>query len=447
MDSLNVYLPMDRRQAISTGGHVPEREVGAALFADISGFSGLTEDLVRRYGTRRGAEEIRAALGRVYGGLIAEVDRYHGSVIGFSGDAITCWFDGRHVNGAVAAGLAMRDAVASSRIGIKVTVALGLVRRAVVGDPAMQVYEVIAGRTVELLAAAASQTRDGEVVIASAESGAIEALTRPADRHAIEGGAWGLVTGRIDAAADPWPEMESSASSIDALKPWLPPGVAFDLTGGPIGTGAEFEAELRPGVSMFVAFSGIDYETDGADERLDVFIRGCQGVLARHEGALVDVTVGDKGSYLSIVFGAPVAHEDDATRAAAAALEIRDLSREADSIASIRIGIASGRICVGTFGGPTRRAFGVQGREVTVAARLMEVAAEAEIILSERVAREGAGRFDLRPRGSVKVKGFGDPLVISELVRARSGVPPRLHGGTPFVRRRVISSDAPRKRG
>src|SRR6266852_5844331 len=75
MDSqlLSAYLPMDRRQVLARKEALPERTSGSALFADISGFTPLTESLVNT--------------------LIAEVDRYHGSVIDFSGDAITCWFD------------------------------------------------------------------------------------------------------------------------------------------------------------------------------------------------------------------------------------------------------------------------------------------------------------------------------------------------------------------
>jgi len=63
------------------------------LFADISGFTPLTEALVRTLGARRGAEELNRQLNEVYDALIAEGDRYGGSVIGFGGDAITCWFD------------------------------------------------------------------------------------------------------------------------------------------------------------------------------------------------------------------------------------------------------------------------------------------------------------------------------------------------------------------
>ena len=48
-----------------------------------------------RAGTRaeRGAEELTRTISQVYTALIDEVHRYGGSVIGFAGDAITCWFD------------------------------------------------------------------------------------------------------------------------------------------------------------------------------------------------------------------------------------------------------------------------------------------------------------------------------------------------------------------
>ena len=44
-------------------------------------------------GPRRAAEEITAQLDRIYEALIAPVHCYGGSVVGFVGDAVTCWFD------------------------------------------------------------------------------------------------------------------------------------------------------------------------------------------------------------------------------------------------------------------------------------------------------------------------------------------------------------------
>jgi class 3 adenylate cyclase len=94
METLSVYLPIDRRQAMARGEPLPDRSDGAAVIADVSGFTPLTEALARELGPQRGAEEITRYLNQVYDALIAEVERYHGSVVGFSGDAITCWFDG-----------------------------------------------------------------------------------------------------------------------------------------------------------------------------------------------------------------------------------------------------------------------------------------------------------------------------------------------------------------
>lgn len=88
----SVYIPTDWRQALARGEILPERTSGAALFADISGFTPLTEALRQALGLWDGAEELTLHLNRVYDALIAQVDRYGGSVVSFAGDAITCWF-------------------------------------------------------------------------------------------------------------------------------------------------------------------------------------------------------------------------------------------------------------------------------------------------------------------------------------------------------------------
>ena len=79
--------------------------------------------------------------------MIAELDRFGGDVIYFSGDAITCWLDGDDGARATACALAMQDddgdAWARSsrrparvvRLAMKVAVAVGPARRFVVGDP------------------------------------------------------------------------------------------------------------------------------------------------------------------------------------------------------------------------------------------------------------------------------------------------------------------------
>ena len=91
--ALHTFLPQDRLRAIANHSSLPDRTSGAALFADISGFTPLTEGLRNTLGPRRGAEELTRHLDAVYTALIAEIERYGGSVIDFAGDSIMCWFD------------------------------------------------------------------------------------------------------------------------------------------------------------------------------------------------------------------------------------------------------------------------------------------------------------------------------------------------------------------
>ena len=56
MPNLSAYLPQDRLRALSRGESLPDRATGAALFADISGFTPLTAALSKELGRKRGAE-------------------------------------------------------------------------------------------------------------------------------------------------------------------------------------------------------------------------------------------------------------------------------------------------------------------------------------------------------------------------------------------------------
>jgi class 3 adenylate cyclase len=66
---LVAYLPQDRQRALALGEDLPERTTGVALFADISGFTPLTEALDRALGARRGAEARVQQINQVYEAL------------------------------------------------------------------------------------------------------------------------------------------------------------------------------------------------------------------------------------------------------------------------------------------------------------------------------------------------------------------------------------------
>ena len=187
MDLLSAYLPMDRRQALYRNEPLPERTAGAAIFADISGFTPLTEMLSRELGPQRGAEELTHHLNQVYDAIINQLHRFGGSVIGFSGDAITCWLDGDDGGRAVACALAMQAAMRTFNqmktaagtmvsLELKTAVSVGNVRRFLVGDPTMQVIEVLCGEPLDRLAAAEHHAGRGEVVVDGKTAALMEGL-------------------------------------------------------------------------------------------------------------------------------------------------------------------------------------------------------------------------------------------------------------------------------
>jgi predicted ATPase/class 3 adenylate cyclase len=213
-------------------------------------------------------------------------------------------------------------------------------------------------------------------------------------------------------------------SQFERLRPWLLPPIYERLRAG-LG---EFLTELRPVAALFLRFGGIDYEADDARARLDAYIRWAQGVLAAYDGLLLQLTIGDKGSYFYAAFGAPSAHEDDARRAALAALELREPPQALAFVDSTQIGISQGTLRAGAYGGATRRTYGVLGDDVNLAARLMQRAMPGEVLVSDRVRQALAGDralrrddlFVLEALPLARLKGMPDPVPVFRLAGARN---------------------------
>ncbi|MEZ4718073.1 MAG: hypothetical protein R2851_18570 [Caldilineaceae bacterium] len=78
---------------LAAGRVLPARAVGSVLAVDISGFTPLTEALVQAWGERAGADAATRHLNAIYGELTTVINRWGGSVVGFSGDGLLCWLD------------------------------------------------------------------------------------------------------------------------------------------------------------------------------------------------------------------------------------------------------------------------------------------------------------------------------------------------------------------
>ena len=430
--NLSVYIPMDRRQALAHGQSLPDHTQGAALFADISGFTTLTESLVGELGPQRGAEELTLHLNEVFTALIAELHDYGGSVISFGGDAILCWFEADNGLRATACALAMQRGLRafvaikmpSGRtvaLAMKVALAVGPARRFVVGDPQLQIMDVLVGATLNHLAIAAHQAQQGEVML---DESVGESL---GDQVDVDG--WRVaenmdrrcgVLKQLKVPVDilPWPLIRPGQLTEDQLRPWLLPQVYNRLQAGH----GEFLAELRPAAALFLRFGDLDYDGDeAAGEKLNAYIREVQRTCARYAGALLQINIGDKGSSLYASFGAPLAHEDDAQRAVLAALDLR----VSTVVSNVQIGISQGLMWTGAYGAAACRTYSILGDEVNLAARLMQAAAPGQILVSKKIRQSlGERTFNWAELPPLEVRGkSGAVEVASPLSRVSFHIP------------------------
>ena len=128
------------------------------------------------------------------------------------------------------------------------------------------------------------------------------------------------------------------------------------------------------------------------------------------------------GDGLMALFGYPVAQENDAERAARAALSIQralaELNRKnagsGKPALNARIGIETGPVVVDAAGE-------IYGDAPNIAARVQALAEPGTVVVTARVQRQIAGLFVAEERGSHELKGVPEPVTLFRLVRASGG--------------------------
>ena len=128
------------------------------------------------------------------------------------------------------------------------------------------------------------------------------------------------------------------------------------------------------------------------------------------------------GDGLMCLFGYPLAHENDAERAARAALSIQralaELNRKNAGTGKpelvARIGLESGPAVLDAAGE-------IYGDVANIAARVQALAEPGAVLVTARVQRQVAGLFVAEERGTHVLKGVPEPTALFRLVRASGG--------------------------
>ncbi|WP_425261136.1 ATP-binding protein [Rubrivivax sp. RP6-9] len=175
-----------------------------------------------------------------------------------------------------------------------------------------------------------------------------------------------------------------------------------------------------------VLFAGLA-DTTGA-RRADAVAR-CAAAVQAERGVVLQVD--DHG--LLAVFGAPVAHEDDAERAVLAGLALLALP----GAPVLRTGVHTGGVLLGAG---VDGDGSIRGLAVNLAARMEQTAPPGALRISQDTWRQVRGRFDMQAQPPLVVKGHDAPLA-TWLVQAPRALPDGLAGrgvagvATPLVGR------------
>jgi len=143
---------------------------------------------------------------------------------------------------------------------------------------------------------------------------------------------------------------------------------------------------------------------------LQQFFDRVDGIIQRH-GGHVARHIGD---CVMAIFGAPVAHDNDAERAARAALAIQvaiqEISANVANPVDVHIGVAGGQVVASRTGSATYSEYTVTGNAANLASRLTDAAEAGEILLSDDTYGELVERLDCDDAGTLDIKGFAEPV-------------------------------------
>lgn len=149
------------------------------------------------------------------------------------------------------------------------------------------------------------------------------------------------------------------------------------------------------------------------------YLNRCAGLSKAHGGFVANYI----GDALQVLFGYPVAEENDAERAIALAL---DLVRAVPQIEApdgtrpnVRIGIASGLVVVGDIKGAPEGVSTVAFGPVPNLAQRLQTAAEPKAILVDPSTYAAARRsYEFQDVGMMRLKGFAEPIRVWSVSKA-----------------------------
>ncbi|MEO6741216.1 MAG: AAA family ATPase [Chthoniobacteraceae bacterium] len=372
---------------------------GAVLFTDITGFTGMTERL--EASGPDGVERLSVQLNAYFSRLIRIVEEHGGMVVKFAGDALVAVWpaDGTTVGDAArsAAGCAWeivttldgQEPETRTSLSIKASIGTGRVVHAILGGVGGRWVSMIGGEATEGARAAMRECTPGAVTLPVA---AIESAGSAVEVDSVRDG-FGRVRAVRPADVRAPRKLDAALAEEAWLRAHIPTAVLDRIAAGHTGWMAEF----RRVTILFLHVPDFELRHRGDLEAVQRAVTAVQAEIARCGGAIDDTGEDHSGLVVLAAFGLPGAtHEDDATRAVRAALNIGATLRSA-------VGVSTGRVFCGAIGSRSLRSYLMVGDAMNSGERLMRLAGQEA--LCDGATRRSASRhlhFDFLRRETLR---------------------------------------------
>lgn len=394
-ETLSSFLPRLARDALA-GDPPPTapdaRDLsGALLFADISGFTGLTLGMATR--GHAGPELIVELLNACFDRIIDAAEARGGDVLDFDGDAVLALWPAADGGAALADAAAtamacahaIQDAVRADGVHLRIGVAAGPIVLTRVGGHQDRWTFLTTGAPFESVGRASRTARPGSVTC-------LDDTRRIMER------------GRAAPPVHPPPAPPELADAC--LVPYLPDMLVRRVAAGPLA----WSSELRTVSVVFLILRGLDGARREDRAKLQSATVSVQRALDDWGGVLNQVLLDDTGHVMLAAFGLPSAsHEDDPTRATLAALAIERALLDQRLVFSV--GVSTGWAYCGAYGNERRRRYAIVGDTVNLAARLAQHAGHG-LLADATTAAEARARVTFEALPPIALKGRPDPTPV-----------------------------------
>lgn len=463
LETLGTYLPATIVHYLSTQSsdsmQLPlfHQVQVAVLFADISGFTTLSEHLS---GKSNGTETLAKHLNSYFEQLSKIIGSQGGDIFKFAGDALLVLWPEPNENIHSKCKRATQTALQIQKqlhnmefeknvvLSLKIGIGSGTVQIAHVGGVLGRIEYFAMGDPVHQAFQAEKAAISGDIVL-SAESWDLvqnDFNARMRGGLAFVQSSCSAMLRRVNITRTLTLAMEEGTEAYALLskkvEQYIPGAILPYLQ----EQEERWASELRQLSIMFIDL-GLDIDTKGTSvplEKVQNVIAAVQTIVYQYQGSLNKFLIDEKGAIVVAVFGlCPLAHENDASRAVKSSLCIVDALAGFNCSASI--GVTTGTAFCGVLGSRVRREYSVLGDVVNLSARLMQIVKkDGGGVLCDEPTKLSATSALFCKLGERQIKGKTNPVCV---YRLESLSPPSSLLQTPECVRKTIRIYLPDENG